>query len=82
MPTKQPRVNVVLERPLYTALLRSAARDGVSLSLKARDLLKAALEIEEDVLLARVAEERDRSLRRRKPLTHSQVWAHLRRSRG
>jgi len=78
MPTKQPRVNVVLERPLYAALSRAAARDGVSLSLKARDLLKAALEIEEDVALARLAEERERSFHRRKPLTHSQAWAHLR----
>ncbi len=81
MPTKQPRVNVVLEQPLYEALSRSARRDGVSLSLKARDLLKAALEIEEDVVLARLAEERERSFDRKKGLTHSQVWAHLRPSR-
>jgi hypothetical protein len=81
MPTKQPRVNVVLERPLYEALSRLAQRDEVSLSLKARDLLKSALEIEEDVVLARFAEERERSFDRKKALSHSQAWAHLRRSR-
>jgi hypothetical protein len=79
MPTKQPRVNVVLERPLYEALSRLAQRDGVSLSLKARDLLKAALEIDEDIVLAGFAEERDRSFERKKALTHTQAWAHLER---
>jgi predicted DNA-binding protein len=81
MPTKQPRVNVVLEPPLYEALSRLARRDGVSRSLKARDLLKAALEIEEDAVLAQVAEERERSFDRKKALTHPEAWAHLRRSR-
>ena len=81
MPTKQPRVNVVLERPLYEALSRLAHRDGVSLSLKARDLLREALEIEEDVVLARFAGERERSFDRKKALTHPQAWAHLKRPR-
>ena len=81
MPTKQPRVNVVLERPLYEALSRLAHRDGVSLSLKARDLLREALEIEEDVVLARFAGEREHSFDRKKALTHPQAWAHLKRPR-
>ncbi len=81
MPTRQPRVNVVLERPLYEALSRLAQRDGVSLSLKARDLLKAALEIEEDLVLGHFAAERERSFDRRKAMTHSQAWAHLKRPR-
>jgi len=81
MPTKQPRLNVVLEGPLYEAISRLAQRDGVSRSLKARDLLRAALEVEEDVVLARFAEKRERSFDRKKALTHNQVWAHLRRSR-
>ncbi len=81
MPTKQPRVHVVLERPLYEALSSLATRDGVSLSLKARDLLKVALEMEEDVVLARFGERRERSFDRKKALTHTQAWAHLRRPR-
>ncbi len=81
MPTKQPRVNIVLERPLYEALSRFARRDGVSLSLKARDLLKSALETEEDAGLVRFAEKRERSFDRKKALTHRETWAHLRRSR-
>ena len=48
MPTKNPRVNVVLEKPLYKAIARLAKQDGVSMSLKVRDLVREALELEED----------------------------------
>ena len=81
MTTKQPRVKVILEQPLYEALSRLARRDGVSLSLKARDLLKAALEIEEDVVLARFAGECERSFDRKKAFSHAKAWAHLKRPR-
>lgn len=80
MPTKNPRVNVVLEGPLYEGLSRWAKRDGISLSLKVRDLVKEALEIEEDRALARIAQKREQSFDRKKALTHQQVWSHLRRS--
>jgi predicted DNA-binding ribbon-helix-helix protein len=38
MPTKNPRVNVVLEKPLYRTIEHIAKRDGVSMSLKVRIL--------------------------------------------
>ena len=79
MPTKNPRVNVVLEEPLYEGLRRWAERDKVSLSLKVRDLVKEALEAQEDRSLVLFAEERERSFDRKKALTHTQVWAHLKR---
>ncbi len=81
MPTKNPRVNVVLEGPLYQGLRRWAKRDGVSLSLKVRDLVKDALDSEEDRRLSRFAEERERSFDRKKAMSHDQVWRHLRRPR-
>ena len=74
MPTKNPRVNVVLEKPLYANVGRLAKRDGVSLSLKVRDLLKEALEMEEDIALARFTEVREQSFSRRKSLKHEEVW--------
>ena len=43
VPAKNPRVNVVLEKPLYEVLRRWAKRDGVSLSLKVRDLIREAV---------------------------------------
>ena len=61
MPVKNPRINVVLERPLYHAIEWLANREGVSLSLKVRDLVKVALEIEEDIALSAFAEKRERT---------------------
>lgn len=72
MPAKNPRVSVVLERPVYDALGRLARREGTTLSTKARDLLREALEVHEDVGLARIAEERD--FEASTGLSHEQVW--------
>ena len=74
MPTKNPRINIVLEKPLYASIERLAKRDGVSLSLKARDLVKEALEIEEDITLSSFAEERERTFSKAKALNHDEVW--------
>jgi len=74
MPAKNPRINVVLEKPLYNNVERLAERDGVSLSLKVRDLVKEALEIEEDISLSKVAETREKSFNRKKSLKHHEVW--------
>ncbi len=74
MPAKNPRVHVVLEKPLYDAVRRLAAKDDVSLSLKIRDLVREALEAEEDAALAEFAEKRERTFRRSRGLTHKQVW--------
>ena len=74
MPAKNPRVNVVLERPLYEALGRLARREGTSLSLKVRDLLREALEAHEDLVLGQVAQERERTFDRARSLSHDQVW--------
>lgn len=74
MPTTSPRVNVVLEKPLYSRLKKLATKDGVSLSTKVRDLIREALEEYEDVYLVRVAEERMKTFDRSKALTHDQVW--------
>lgn len=75
MPTKNPRVNVVLERPIYDALGRIARREGASLSTTARDLLRAALEMQEDRFLTAVAEERERLFDRTRALSHEAVWS-------
>jgi len=74
MPAKNPRINVVLEKPLFHAVERLAARDGVSLSLKVRDLVREALEVEEDIGLSAFAEERERTFTKTKALKHREVW--------
>jgi hypothetical protein len=74
MPAKNPRINVVLEKPLYDSVRRLAAKEEISLSLKIRDLVKDALDAQEDVVLADVAEEREKTFRRARGLSHKQVW--------
>ena len=74
MPTKHPRLNVVLEPPTFHSAERLAARDGVSLSLKARDLIREALELHEDAYWVEKAHSRQVSFERSKALTHEQVW--------
>ena len=74
MPTKQPRLNVVLEPGSFRSIEQLAARDGVSLSMKARDLIHEALELHEDAYWARRADERMKSFKIEEALTDEQVW--------
>lgn len=74
MPAKNPRINVVLEKPLYKAVEEMADREGISLSLKVRDLIKEALEIEEDIALTVLAERREKTFSKKKALKHHEVW--------
>ena len=74
MPARNPRVNVVLEKPLYDSVRRLAAKEKISLALKIRDLIKDALEAQEDIVLAEVADGREKSFRRSRGLSHKQVW--------
>jgi len=74
MPTTKPRINVILEEPLYETIEHLAERDGMSLSMKVRDLVKDALEIQEDLALSSFAEEREKSFHKSKSLQHDEVW--------
>ncbi len=74
MPTKNPRINVAMEKPLHDIIESLARRDGVSLSLKVRDLVKEAIELHEGVDLAMLAEKREGSFSRSKALKHDEVW--------
>ncbi len=74
MPAKNPRINVVLDKSLFQTVELMAKREGVSLSMKARDLLKDALETHEDVMLTEYAEWREASFKRSEALDHEDVW--------
>lgn len=83
MPTKHPRLNVVLEKPILQSVRQLAKRDGVSVSLKARDLIRDALELYEDTHLGDLAQERMKGFKLSQALTHEQVWGRkLKRSRS
>jgi len=74
MPTKNPRINVVLDEPIRKAVESLADRDKVSLSLKARDLIIQALELEEDAALVMLADSRAKSFNKKAALAHDEVW--------
>ena len=75
MPAKNPRINVVLDDPIYRYVQFLAEKDGVSLSTKVRDLIKEALETDEDIYLAAFAEEREKSLDESSVLSHDETWS-------
>jgi hypothetical protein len=52
------RILTTLEPPLFSRVAHMAARDGVSLSMKVRDLVREAVERDEDADLFALVEER------------------------
>ena len=74
MSTKQPRLNVVLEPSIYETLYKMSKKEGLSMSLVARDLLREALMIHEDGYWAKSAAEREKSLSKKRLVRHSDVW--------
>ncbi len=42
MPTKNPRIHVVLEQPLFERLKSLSIKDGMSMSLEAREIIRQA----------------------------------------
>ncbi|MBK5276531.1 MAG: toxin-antitoxin system, antitoxin component [Desulfuromonadales bacterium] len=74
MPTKNPRINVVCEQPLYFELSSIAASEGASLSSVAHDLIKEALELREDRALTALADSRAETFDRTTALSLDQVF--------
>jgi len=74
MPTKNPRVNVVMEESLYESLKRLAQREKTSMSTTARDLIREAIADTEDAYWTEVAEEREKTFAVKKALSHKKLW--------
>jgi len=51
-----------------------ATSEGVSMSTIARDLIREAIELREDVALADFADKRMKTLDSKKALSHDDVW--------
>jgi hypothetical protein len=77
MPTRNPRVNTVLEPPLFRVVERLAKTGGVSLSEKVRDLVREAVELVEDEGLESLARARRRRAPRARLLSHAEVRRRL-----
>ncbi|HCU23730.1 MAG TPA: antitoxin, RHH family protein [Deltaproteobacteria bacterium] len=74
MPRDKLRLNIVLEKPLHRFLSKISKRDGASLSSKARDLIREALELQEDLYWERKAKSRAKTFHSKTALTHQAVW--------
>ena len=75
MPTKKPRVNIVVEPPLYGIMHDLAVESGVSMSTLARDLIREALELREDVAIGVFAEKRMKTFEPDSALSHEETWS-------
>jgi predicted DNA-binding protein len=75
MPAKNPRINVVLEDPLYKQVQFLARKDGVSMSAKVRELLKEIIETQEDIYLSEIALERETRWKDAEAIPHTEVWS-------
>lgn len=74
MATKKPRINVVLDRDTYKIIKDLSGSEDISMSSTMRDLIKEALELREDVALAKFAEGREKTFNKAKALSHKEVW--------
>ena len=74
MPATNPRVNIVLDKDLYQMVKKLAKEQGISLSLKVRDLVAQALNFSEDKFWLEKAKERRDSFSNKKALSHDQIW--------
>lgn len=72
MPSSNYRLSVVLDRELQKDLRMAAKKRGKSLSAAAAGLLRDALERDEDLFLARLAERREKTSKR--TYSHEQAW--------
>lgn len=72
MPTKNPRLNVVLDDGLYKIIEGLAKKEGKSMSVIAKELLEDAIEKHEDLLLSQMATERE--AKSKKTVSHSDAW--------
>ncbi len=69
------RINLSVSADIDRVLTKLAERDEVPIATKALELLKKALQIEEDVVLDFLAQQRDTKTARYVP--HHKVWSRL-----
>ena len=72
MPTLKTRVNLAVPKDVHRAIKILARREDVPVATKALDLIKRALEIDEDIALEKIVKERLK--KRVKFISHDRVW--------
>ena len=72
MPTKNPRLNVVLDGELFKLIEHIAKQEGKSMSVVAKELMEDALDKHEDFLLSQMSMKRE--ARSKKTVSHDKAW--------
>ena len=72
MPTKNPRLNIVLDASLFAALSEMAKKEDKSMSVVAKELIQAAIEQSEDFLLSEMAIKLEAKSKKR--ISHDKAW--------
>jgi predicted DNA-binding protein len=76
MGTDKKRLNITLTPELEEAIELMAEHESKPQATKARELLEKAVELEEEMILARIAHERKRESDG-KYITHEELWEEL-----
>jgi predicted DNA-binding protein len=74
MPTIKKRINITLDSDMEEFLSVLAKRDQVPEATKAAEILREAIELQEEIILAEMAHKRFLESKGKKRLTHKQVW--------
>jgi hypothetical protein len=72
MTTIKKRVNISISKTVEKALEKLARRDEMPTASKAAELLRMAIEIEEDQVLDKIASKRD--AKNAKFISHNKAW--------
>ena len=72
MPTKNPRLNVVLDTELYEMIEKLSQQEDKSMSVIAKELIEDALEKHEDLVLSEMAMKRES--KSKKNISHDKAW--------
>ena len=73
MATSKKRINISLPKDIEIVLEELAERDNVPTATKAIELIKIGIEIDEDEIWNRLAEERD--TKDAKFISHKEAWS-------
>jgi hypothetical protein len=73
MPTTKKRINITVTNDIEQVIELLAERDNVPVATKAIDLIRTAIELDEDDILREIAEKRD--TKNSKYMSHKQAWA-------
>ena len=72
MPVTKTRISLDVPKTLNRALVRLANRDRISVAAKTLDLVRRAMEIEEDAFLLDIAQTREK--KKTKFVSHRAAW--------